>query len=81
MIFLYLTMQQRILKNAFFFYVIRESCRLSLFFKQACTTIFQFSNDYNYISFIKLPWPRDSEGTFWSSSQAATYLPQYIVTN
>ena len=29
----------------------------------------------NYILFTKLPWPGDSEGTFWSSSQAATCLP------
>ena len=26
----------------------------------------------NYILFTKLPWPGDSEGTFRSSSQAAT---------
>ena len=32
-----------------------------------------FNNcDCNYILFIKLPWPGDSEGTFRSSSQAAT---------
>ena len=29
----------------------------------------------NYILFTKLPWPGDSEGTFRSSSQAATCLP------
>ena len=29
----------------------------------------------NHILFTKLPWPGDSEGTFWSSSQAATCLP------
>ena len=31
----------------------------------------------NYISFTKLSWPGDSKGTFWSSSQAATYPPVY----
>ena len=39
----------------------------------------EVSNNYNcnYILFTKLPWPRDSEGTFWSSSQAATCPPVY----
>ena len=31
----------------------------------------------NHISFTKLPWPGDSEGTFRSSSQAATCPPVY----
>ena len=31
----------------------------------------------NYILFTKLPWPRDSEGTVRSSSQAATCQPIY----
>ena len=31
----------------------------------------------NYILFTKLPWPGDSEGTFWSLSQAATCPPVY----
>ena len=31
----------------------------------------------NYILFTKLPWPGDSEGTFWSSNQAATCPPVY----
>ena len=31
----------------------------------------------NYILFTKLPWPEDSEGTFWSLSQAATCPPVY----
>ena len=31
----------------------------------------------NYILFTKLPWPGDSEGTFWSSSQAATCSSVY----
>ena len=31
----------------------------------------------NYILFIKLPWPGDSERTFQSSSQAATCPPVY----
>ena len=31
----------------------------------------------NYILFTKLPWPGDSEGTFRSSSQAATCSPVY----
>ena len=42
---------------------------------------YNLSIDYNFISFLKLPWPGDSEETFWSSSQAATCVPQYIVTN
>ena len=29
----------------------------------------------NYNLHTKLPWPRDSERTFWSSSQAATCSP------
>ena len=33
--------------------------------------------DCNYILFTKLPWPGDSEGTFRSSSQAATCPPVY----
>ena len=35
------------------------------------------SCNWNYILFTKLPWPGDSEGTFRSSSQAATCLPVY----
>ena len=31
----------------------------------------------NYTLFTKLPWPEDSEGTFRSSSQAATCPPVY----
>ena len=31
----------------------------------------------NYILFTELPWPGDSEGTFRSSSQAATCPPVY----
>ena len=31
----------------------------------------------NYILFTKLPWPGDSEGTFWASSQASTCPPVY----
>ena len=31
----------------------------------------------NYILFTKLPWPGDSERTFWSSSQATTCPPVY----
>ena len=31
----------------------------------------------NYILFTKLPWPGDSEGTFRSSSQAATCASVY----
>ena len=31
----------------------------------------------NYILFTKLAWPEDSEGTFRSSSQAATCPPVY----
>ena len=30
--------------------------------------------------FTKLPWPGDSEGTFWSSSQAATCPPHLSTT-
>ena len=37
---------------------------------------FQFQV-FNYILFTKLPWPGDSEGTFRSSSQAATCPPVY----
>ena len=38
----------------------------------------RFSNcNCNYILFTKLPWPGDSEGTFRSSSQAATCPPVY----
>ena len=59
-------MQQRIQKRAFL------NRRLPLLFKQAGIIIFQFSNNYSYILFTKLPWPGDSEGTFRSSSQAAT---------
>ena len=33
--------------------------------------------DRNYILFAKLPWPGDSEKTFWSSSQAAYCPPVY----
>ena len=51
--------------------------RLPLLFKQAGIIIFQFSNNYSYILFTKLPWPGDSEGTFRSSSQAATYPSVY----
>ena len=29
-------------------------------------------SDFNYILFTKLPWPENSEGTFQSSSQAAS---------
>ena len=29
--------------------------------------------------FTKLSWPGDSEGTFWSSSQAATCPPVYHI--
>ena len=32
----------------------------------------QHNCNCNYILFTKLPWPGDSEGTFRSSSQAAT---------
>ena len=40
---------------------------------------FTFFCNYNcnYILFTKLPWPGDSEGTFRSSSQAATCPPVY----
>ena len=31
----------------------------------------------NYVLFTKLPWPGDSEGTFRSSSRAATFPPVY----
>ena len=36
-----------------------------------------FFCDCNYILFTKLPWPGDNEGTFRSSSQAATCPPVY----
>ena len=35
------------------------------------------SRNCNYISFTKLSWPGDSEGTFRSSSQVATCPPVY----
>ena len=37
------------------------------------------SRNCNYILFTKLSWPGDSEGTFRSSSQAATCPPVYRV--
>ena len=70
-----LTMQQRIQKSAFFHFGHARKSQIAVVIKQASIIIFQFSNNYNYISFIKLSWPGDSEGTFRSSSQAATYLP------
>ena len=33
--------------------------------------------NYNYILFTKLLWQEDSEGTFWSSSQAGNCPPAY----
>ena len=36
-----------------------------------------FTCNCNYILLTKLPWPGDSKGTFWSSSQAATCPPVY----
>ena len=66
MILVYLMIQQRTQKSAFL------NLRLPLLFKQAGVIIFQFSNNYSYILFPKLPWPDDSEGTFRSSSQTAT---------
>ena len=41
-----------------------------------CSKVFGKRN-CNYILFSKLPWPGDSEGTFWSSSQPATCPPVY----
>ena len=38
---------------------------------------FRVDCNCNYILFTKLPWPGDSEATFWSSSQAATCPPVY----
>ena len=81
MIFLHLTMQQRILKNVFFYLANTRKLQIAVIFQASLHHNIQFLNDYNYISFIKLPWPGDREGTFRSSSQAATYLPQYIATN
>ena len=42
---------------------------------QGCRSLLSIGGDNcncNYILFTKLPWPGDSEGTFRSSSQAAT---------
>ena len=36
-----------------------------------------FIYNCNCIFFTKLPWPGDSEGTFRSSSQAASCIPVY----
>ena len=48
-------------------------------FHNVCTItlILKFGPYCNYILFTKLPWPGDSEGTFRSSSQAATCPPVY----
>ena len=40
-------------------------------------TLRKMTGNCNYILFTKLPWPGDSEGTFRSSSQAATCPPVY----
>ena len=51
--------------------------------KAAATMTFQKCPQFgqpincNYILFTKLPWPGDSEGTFQSSSKAATWPPVY----
>ena len=44
---------------------------------QCSTKIGIPARNCNYILFIKLPWPGDSEGTLRSSSQAATCPPVY----
>ena len=52
--------------------------------KAAATITFQKCPQFgqpincNYILFTKLPWPGDSEGTFQSSSNAATCLPHAV---
>ena len=52
--------------------------------RHSCSTAFKYvicncncNCNCNYILFTKLPWPGDSEGTFRSSSQAATCPPVY----
>ena len=47
----------------------RKGLRYTWHFSQGCNC--------NYILFTELPWPGDSEGTFRSSSQAATCPPVY----
>ena len=76
-------MQQGIQKRAFFHLGHTRKTQIAVNIQASLhnNTVFQFSNNYNHTLFIKLPWPGNSEGTFWSSSQAATCLPQYIVTN
>ena len=49
--------------------VVRALVQKFIFGSQGCNC--------NYIVFTKLPWPGDSEGTFRSSSQAATCPPVY----
>ena len=39
--------------------------------------IFEMHHNCSYILFTKLPWTGDSEGAFWSSSQAPTSPPVY----
>ena len=39
--------------------------------------VLENNSNCNYILFTKLPWPGDSEGTFRSSSQAATCSSVY----
>ena len=40
-------------------------------------SIFGFSKIITYL-FTKLPWPEDSEGTFWSSSQTVICIPHTV---
>ena len=75
----------QILKPMFDF--LRWFCMLNMKdIAKICTfNIFQVKNlvlnlvfcNCNYILFTQLPWPGDSEGTFRSSSQAATCPPVY----
>ena len=44
-------------------------------YKQLLTFLMCSLGNCHYILFTKLPWPVDSEGTFRSSSQAASCLP------
>ena len=60
-------LQTRIISEHYYSFF--QYCRLSCRYVINCNC--------NYIFFTKLPWPGDSEGTFRSSSQAATCPPVY----
>ena len=58
------------------------ACKIDFGWVAMFSTVAKLKNNYrygncNYILFTRLPWPGDSEGTFWSSSQAGIYPPVY----